>query len=126
MREKSEAATVDWPQSAPVEHVYLSYAYLNARDYDAFASLLEDDVTVSVPDEVIAKGRAAVISTERRRRVSYSLEDLWAGQGRIVATGVFYRQADSVQGVDFADIFTVSPRGLIASRKTYASVCPTR
>ena len=126
MHEKSEATTVDWPQSAPVEHVYLSYAYLNARDYDAFASLLEDDVTVSVPGEVIAKGRAAVISTERGRRVSYSLEDLWAGQGRIVATGVFYQQADSVQGVDFADIFTVSSRGLIASRKTYASVCPTR
>ncbi|MFK4227063.1 nuclear transport factor 2 family protein [Streptomyces sp. NPDC019890] len=126
MQEKSEAVTVDWPQSAPVEHVYLSYAYLNARDYDAFASLLEDDVTVSVPGEVIAIGRAAVISTERGRRVSYSLEDLWAGQGRIVATGVFYRQADSVHGVDFADIFIVSSRGLIASRKTYASVCPTR
>jgi hypothetical protein len=106
---------------APGDHVYLGYAYLNARDYDAFASLVEDDVTVRVPGEPPARGRAAVVASERRRGFRYSLRDLWLAQGRIVATGVLYQHGGAEPELDFAEIFTMSSYGLIAERRTYVS-----
>ncbi|MFE7778868.1 hypothetical protein ACFU5O_34330 [Streptomyces sp. NPDC057445] len=125
MPERQDEPPVPWPEAAPGEHVYLSYAYLNARDYDAFASLLELDAVVSVPGEMPACGRAAVVAAERRRRFRYSIQDLWIAQGRIVTTGVLYRQEGCARGVDFADICMMSAYGLIASRRTYISASPT-
>lgn len=77
-----------WPKRVPTEHVHLSYAYLNARDYDAFVSLLDEDVTVRGPDGTSVCGREAVVAAEQRRRRTYVLEDLWSTAGRVVATEI--------------------------------------
>lgn len=110
-----------WAHGVPGEQVYLSYAYLNAGDYDAFASLLDDDVTVRGPLGTGARGRAAVIAEERNRQFRYSVEDVWAAGGRIVATGILYPGEEPGREVDFAALFTLSKSGLISSCRTYVS-----
>lgn len=77
-----------WPKRVSVEHVYLSYAYLNARDYDAFASLLDEDVTLRESDGTAAFGRAAVTAAEECRRFTYVIEDLWGSAEKMVVTGI--------------------------------------
>ncbi|MFF3801440.1 nuclear transport factor 2 family protein [Streptomyces sp. NPDC002134] len=105
----------------PGEQVYLSYAYLNAGDYDAFASLLADDVTVQGPHGTAGRGRDGVIAAETSRQFRYSVEDVWVAGPRIVATGILYTRQAPVRETDFAAIFTLSKSGLISSCRTYVS-----
>ncbi|MFJ6632441.1 nuclear transport factor 2 family protein [Streptomyces sp. NPDC091376] len=110
-----------WPKRVSVEHVYLSYAYLNARDYDAFASLLDEDVTLRGPDGTAAFGRAAVTAAEESRRFTYVIEDLWGSAERMVVTGIRRCPEDTCPAVDFAAIFNLSKCGLISSCRTYVA-----
>ncbi|MEU3302071.1 nuclear transport factor 2 family protein [Streptomyces sp. NPDC006678] len=110
-----------WPKRVSVEHVYLSYAYLNARDYDAFASLLDEDVTLRESDGTAAFGRAAVTAAEESRRFTYVIEDLWGSAEKMVVTGIRRRPEDPCTAVDFAAIFNLSKCGLISSCRTYVA-----
>ncbi|NXY94240.1 hypothetical protein HYE82_07535 [Streptomyces sp. BR123] len=65
-----------WPKRVSVEHVYLGHTHLNARDHDAFASLLDEEVTLRGPEGTAAFGRAAVTAAEQSRRFTHMLEDL--------------------------------------------------
>ncbi|MFE7131726.1 nuclear transport factor 2 family protein [Streptomyces sp. NPDC057638] len=113
-------ARTPWPGGAAGEHISLSYAYLNADDYDTLASLLDADATVLLPGQPSVSGREAVIEAERRRRYRYQLREVWSVDRRhCVALGVLFPPGVAAEGVDFADVFTLSPHGLIASRRTY-------
>ncbi|MFJ3503355.1 MULTISPECIES: nuclear transport factor 2 family protein [unclassified Streptomyces] len=113
--------TERWPKTAPADHVYLSYAYLNARDYDALASLLDADVVFRGPEGVVASGREDVIAAEKRRRFVYTLDEIWSAAGRMVVTGILRQPEPGCPEVDFAAIFVMSECGLIVSRRTYVS-----
>lgn len=101
------------------EHVYLTYAYLNASEYDDFGSLLDDDVTVWLPGEDPVHGKELVILQEYSRDLVYSLESVWATPGGVFVTGVVHARLDPADAMGFVDILTFSPHGLLLVRKRY-------
>lgn len=112
-----------------LEHVRLSYEYLNKGDADGYASLLDAGVRLDCPGQAPIRGRRAA---ERLAAVGqlrgdgvHVVHEVFASGGRVAAIGRFtgeYR--GSVVEVDFADIFTLSEDGLLVEQKCYHYVDP--
>ncbi|MEV6874253.1 nuclear transport factor 2 family protein [Amycolatopsis sp. NPDC051128] len=112
-----------------LEHVRLSYDYLNRGDTDGYASLLDTAVRLDQPGQEPIRGRRAAerLAAVRQLRGTgeHIVHDVFASGGRVAATGRFVGEyRGSAIEVDFADIFTLSNDGLLVEQKCYHYVDP--
>ncbi|GAA3463506.1 hypothetical protein GCM10018963_55190 [Saccharothrix longispora] len=116
--------TRDVVTAVGVEHVRLSYEYLDRRDLDGYGSLFE----------VPAESRSAEVDASHVRAESGSyrvgggdggcshvLEQVFCCSGRVVVVG---RVVRGERNVEFVDLFTLTEHGLLRSRKSYFFVEP--
>lgn len=110
--------------SAGVDHVRLSYVYLDSGDLDGYASLLDDQALVRRPDTPTGRGRAQIIRMHADIAGPASRHELY----RIIADGdnvvVFGRYVRPPLDVEFADIFTLSQLGLLLGYQRFYHVAP--
>jgi ketosteroid isomerase-like protein len=113
--------------AAAVDHVLLAYLYLDEGDLDGYGSLLADDVRLTRPDLPPAVGRDSVVAQMAsiagppgRHRLYRVIAngDCVAAEGRCTGPAAL-RTAGGFQDVDFVDILTVSPDGLLLGQRRY-------
>lgn len=117
----------DLVTAAAVDHVRLSYVYLDEGNIDGYASLVEDDIQVKRPDTPDAHGRAEVLDLMTSlvnfpgRHELYKVigsGDCVAAIGRYVGTAAFGQPAQWLD-VDFVDVFTISDNSLLLGHRRY-------
>lgn len=120
---------------AGVSHVQLSYHYLDAVDFDAYGSLLDEDAQVSRPDAPPGHGRAEVLRLQEEMACRYSghhLHQIVAQEHTVAVTGVTGlcggppapgRQQE-VRKVEFADFFTLTDEGMLLGYRRYYFAVP--
>jgi ketosteroid isomerase-like protein len=126
-RRSSRAAAIT---SIGVDHVRLSYDYLDAGNLDAYGSLLDDDVQVRRPDAGQGRGRVQV--QQLHAEVTgppgrHLLDQIIADGDSIVVTGRFVRPpapTGTQLDVEFVDVFTLSDFGLLLGYRRYYYVAP--
>jgi ketosteroid isomerase-like protein len=110
------------------DHVRLSYEYLDRDDVDGYVSLLAPDVELRRPGRVPVRGRADAEQADRPRG-RHRLRAVFSVGQQVAATGHFTGRLDGEQGerldVEFADIFTVTPAGLLVAQSTYYFTPPS-
>jgi hypothetical protein len=127
-RERPWSASVT---AAGIDHVRLWYHYLDAGDFDASGSLLDEHAQVWRPDAPPGRGReqvldrqteAASLTADHRILKLIAVQDTVAVTGRCSsprsAPGEDRRQ------VEFADFFTLTDEGLLLSCRRYYFVAP--
>lgn len=114
--------------SLGVEHVRLSYHYLDNGDIDGYASLLAEKVQIKRPDLPLAHGRdeaERLCADPLRPRGFHELYRVFGQSGDIAAVGRYvvlpYGPERSPQDVDFVDIFTLADDGLILGQRRFLS-----
>jgi ketosteroid isomerase-like protein len=118
--------------AAAVDHVRLSYLYLDEGNLDAFASLLDDDVQVKRPDAPEAHGRAEVLdlmATLSGPPGRHELHKVIASGDCVAAMGHFVGPTttpypDERLDIDFVDVFTISDKGLLLGKRRYYYTAP--
>jgi hypothetical protein len=114
--------------AAGLDHVRLSYTYLDRDDPDGYASLLDPAAVLDEPGHERVRGPGAVAALRRSRgRGEHHLHDVFAADGRVAAVGRFRGDAGGGDGggeVDFADIFTLSEHGLLVTQRCFYFVHP--
>jgi ketosteroid isomerase-like protein len=112
---------------AAVDHVLLSYLYLDEGNLDAYASLLADDVQLKRPGQPTRSGRAAVLAAlagtagppgQHRLYQVIASGDCVATVGRCTGPAAL-PHADGFHDVDFVDIVTVSAQGLLVGQRRF-------
>lgn len=110
-----------------VEHVCLSYDYLERDDIDGYGSLLDDDVLLERPDTPPGRGRAEVVRMLLDRvipRVRHALDQVIADRDHVVVMGRRLAQDSgastwTVEGDAFVDVFTLSDTGMLRGCRRY-------
>jgi len=119
--------------AAAVDHILLSYLYLDEGNLDAYASLLDEDVQLKRPGQPTRSGRAAVLAAlagvagppgQHRLHQVIANGDCVAAVGRCTGPAAM-RLADGYHDVDFVDIVTVSAQGLLLGQRRYYGTYPT-
>ena len=114
--------------AAGVDHVRLSYHYIDSGDIDGLGSLLDERASVERPDAPDGRGRSEVLRVHGelagagvRHRISRVV-----AQGDCVAVlGRFSRSAGPREAeVEFADFFTISPEGMLLSCRRFYFATP--
>ncbi|AXX30934.1 hypothetical protein KCV87_02215 [Actinosynnema pretiosum subsp. pretiosum] len=123
--ERRPAPHSDVVTAAGVDHVRLSYLYADEGDLEGLESLLHLDPQVGAPPEVAHGGRPEVLQV---------LAPVGAAPGRhllsrVIAEGdcvaAVGRLTTARAEVEFADIFTIGPDGLLAGcRRFYSATSP--
>ncbi|RDI34864.1 nuclear transport factor 2 family protein [Lentzea flaviverrucosa] len=114
--------------AAGVDHVRLSYLYLDEGDLDAYASLLHEDMQVRTPDAPACHGRAAALHLARTTTGTHELFKV-IGDGHCVVAVGHYSPPGTGQRLeprefDFADFFTLSDDSLLLSRRRFYYLPP--
>lgn len=114
--------------AAAIEHVLLSYLYLDDGNLDGYASLLDEEVQVQWPGLSKATGRADVlaqlaefIGPPGKHRIGQVI----ANGDHIVTLGRWTAPVTLYGGhrfVDFVDVCTVSTSALLISQRRYCDV----
>ena len=110
--------------AAGIDHVRLSYDYLDQGDLDGYASLLDAGAVLDHPGRAPVHGREAVRLACRggfRAAGAHTVHILHGSAGRVLAVGRFDGPGGSVE---FADVFTISGSGLLVAQKCYYFVQP--
>jgi SnoaL-like domain len=110
-----------------VEHVRLSYDYLDRGDADGYASLLDPGMVLDEPGREGVCGRGAVAGPHRLRGSgTHDVQDVFAADGRVTAVGRFRGGRGGSDGgeVDFADVFTLSEHGLLLRQRCFYFIHP--
>lgn len=108
-----------------VEHVRLSYDYLDRGDIDGFGSLLAPDAVLLRPGGRAVRGRADIERWLASRVAGTSGNStvfaVFATEGNVIAIGHHTGlDADGhLQDVEFTDVFTIAPNGLLRTLKRY-------
>jgi ketosteroid isomerase-like protein len=108
-----------------VEHVWLSYDYLDRGDIDGFGSLLAPDAVLLRPGGRDVRGRAAIerwlASRVARTTGTSTVFTVSAVAGNVIAIGhhVGHDADGHLRDVEFTDIFTIAPSGLLRTVKRY-------
>lgn len=111
-----------------VDHVRLSYHYLDTGDLDGFVSLFDPDVVLRRPGAQPVYGRGEVERTEAQRcgRGRHVLAQVFGAGDRAAAIGRFVPDPPlAASAFAFADIFTIADNGLLVARETYFLSGPT-
>jgi ketosteroid isomerase-like protein len=108
--------------AAGVDHVRLSYHYLDRGDVDGYASLLDSGAVLDLPGHGRVRGRGEVAKLRCARwRGAHHLRRVFTSGERVVALGRFSgagRDGARVD-VDFAHVFSLSEHGLLAGQRCY-------
>lgn len=116
--------------AAAVDHVLLSYLYLDEGNLDGYGSLLADDVLIQRPDLPKVHGRdavlarmAAIAGPPGRHRLYRVVAngDCVAAEGRCTGPAALHTR-NGIRDVDFVDICTVSAAGLLVGQRRYYDV----
>ncbi|MHC3455307.1 nuclear transport factor 2 family protein [Streptomyces prasinus] len=118
--------------AAGVDHVRLSYHYLDIGDIDGYASLLADDVHVARPDAPHRTGREAVLSLHQDATIgpgTHRIDGIVADGRSVVVTGLLtpLTAADADDGsgdLEFVDWFTLSDDGMLCGYRRYYFTAP--
>ncbi|MFC5286566.1 nuclear transport factor 2 family protein [Actinokineospora guangxiensis] len=109
--------------AAGVDHVRLSYLYLDAGDLDGYASLLHEDVHLVLPGSPTGRSRddAMRLAGERPRpHGTHGLFKVIADGDCVVAVGRYNPASpNDTPGHDFADVFTLSDNALLMSQRRF-------
>lgn len=109
--------------AAGVDHVRLSYHYLDDGDTDGYASLLDPGAVFEEPGREPVRGRCAVAGLHRKRGLGkHHIDDVFAVDGRVTAVGRLC--GASGDEVSFADVFTLSEHGLLARQRRFYFIRP--
>jgi ketosteroid isomerase-like protein len=115
------------PIAAAIDHVRLSYCYLDDGDIDAYCSLFTEQVVLLAPGADPVSGRAELERVARRRGpgelVRHLVYDVFGSGHRVAAVGRLNHlrppAGDHHLDLDFIDIFTVADNGLLSGRTTF-------
>lgn len=113
-----------------VEHVRLSYEYLDRGDVDGFASLLAPDAVLLRPGGRAVRGRADIerwlVSRVDRTSGTNTVYSVFPAAGTVITIG--HCAAHDADGhprdMEFTDVFTIAPSGLLRTLKRYVFVEP--
>lgn len=133
-----EHTTVSWPSdcdptSVAMDHVRLSYSYLDDGDVDAYCSLFDERAVVRAPGICPVAGRRELERVERTRQstraIRHQIQHVFGSGGRVAAVGKLRHlpaaTGDRATDVPFVDVFTVADNGLLIDRTTFL-FAPTR
>ena len=127
---KDHASTLWRPESEPIaaaiDHVRLSYCYLDEGDVDAYCSLFTEQVVLREPGTQPVSGRDELARAARMRRagkfVRHLIFDVFGLGRRVAAVGRVNHlrpPADHHEpDIDFIDVFSVADNGLLSGRTT--------
>ncbi|GAA1298499.1 nuclear transport factor 2 family protein [Saccharothrix xinjiangensis] len=107
-----------------VEHVRLSYEYLDQRDIDGYASLFDADAVLQRPGEREVRGRDEIEAYQARRQhrsATHVVDEVIAAEGRVAVVG---RLVGAGVETGFADIFAIGEHGLLCSKRTFFFIAP--
>ncbi|NJQ05817.1 nuclear transport factor 2 family protein [Streptomyces lonarensis] len=110
-----------------VDHVRLSYHYLDAGDVEGYGSLLDENIEVAQPGSVHGNGRAEVLRSHGspdRTPVRHRIHKIVADGDSVVALGRLVRGPGTRVELDFVDHFTISPEGMLLSCRRYFHTDP--
>jgi hypothetical protein len=120
--------------AAGVDHVRLSYHYLDEGDVDAYGSLFDEHAQVSRPDAPHRRGRRqllelhADIAGPRTRHHIYKIiadGDSVAVMGHLGPSLACPLNEDPGD-IDFADFFTLSDEGMLLGYRRFYFVSPSQ
>lgn len=104
-----------------IEHVRLSYVYLDEGDIDGYLSLLPADVSLHLPGEAEIRGRERIAAFHAQPTLldaNHQIRHV-IGSGDLVAVEGRYQSGRITQGVDFTDVFSLTGEALLRSKKRY-------
>jgi len=114
-----------------VDHIRLSYGYLDARNLDALGSLYAADVVRLLPGLDPIVGRDTLIDFYREQFARYgsrhTVDEVIAAGRRMSVRGrvtVLWCDAEPIDIV-FVDLFGVGGDGLLTAQQTFYFVAPT-
>ena len=114
------------PIAAAIDHVRLSYCYLDEGDVDAYCSLFTEQAVLRQPGTQPVSGRAELARAARMRRagkfVRHLVFEVFGSGRRIAAVGRVNHLRPSANDrepdMDFVDMFSVADNGLLSGRTT--------
>ncbi|WP_430789495.1 nuclear transport factor 2 family protein [Actinoplanes sp. G11-F43] len=112
--------------AAGVDHVRLSYHYLDTGDFDGYASLLDEHVRVQRPDMTLGDGRAEVVRTHARLAgppARHQIFKVIADGDGIAVTGRYV--TSGAKAVDFVDVFTLTEYGMLLGYRRFYYLAPS-
>jgi hypothetical protein len=113
-----------------IEHVRLSYLYLDQGDIDGYLSLLHTDVSLHLPGRSEIRGReriGAFRALTGRGRTDHLIQHVIGSGDRVAAEGRYVPgggEGGVGEGVDFIEVFSLSEEGLLRSQKRYYFLAP--
>lgn len=118
---------VDHVASMAIDHVRLSFHYLDIGDIDGYASLFEQQAVLRRPGCEPVRGRAELerfeVARWRAGTCAHELFDVFGSRRRVAAVGRLVprdaSRADSDAGTGFVDLFVVSDKALILERRSF-------
>jgi hypothetical protein len=108
-----------------VEHVRLSYEYLDRHDIDGYGSLFDADAVLRSPVAGVVRGRAEIESYQAKRPTDagrHVLDGVFGSAGRVFVVG---RLTGPGRQVEFLDLFTLTEHGMLLSQKSYFFAAPS-
>lgn len=119
---------------AGIDHVRLSYHYLDVGDLDGYRSLLDDRVELRRPDAPPGRGRAQVADIQvalARPPGAHHLYRVIGADGAVAVMGRFVAASgappDALPApVEFADFFTLTADGMLLGCNRYYFTPPRR
>lgn len=109
-----------------VEHIRLSYDYLERDDIDGYGSLLDENVVLDRPDAPPGRGRAAVTRMLMDRvvpRARHAIDRIVADGDQVVVVGSLSQEPGpttrAVEQIAFVDVFTLSDTGMLLGCRRY-------
>lgn len=117
--------------AAGIDHVRLSYHYLDSGDIDGYGSLLDDDTQLRWPEAPVGRGQAQVLGLQKSLAGPPSMHEIRkviAFGDTVVAIRRYTPPAPGSRGkaatVEFADFFTLNDKGMLLTHHRYYFVAP--
>jgi ketosteroid isomerase-like protein len=116
--------TDEYVTTVAMDHVRLSYCYLDDGDVEGYCSLFTEHAVLRQPGASPITGRDALERIERARQANYSVRhniyQVFASGRRVAAIGRRRQLRAPYQAdVHFVDVFTVDDNGLLNDRTTF-------
>ncbi|SDJ27707.1 Ketosteroid isomerase-related protein [Lentzea albidocapillata subsp. violacea] len=110
--------------AAGVDHVRLSYEYLDMGDLDGYASLLHPDMQLKRRDAPPGHGRdhtVRLLTTIPALRGRHHIHKVVAGKDTVVVVGRYTPppEAECRTPSEFADVVTLSDEGLLLCNRRF-------
>lgn len=105
--------------SFAVEHIRLTYHYLNNQDFDGYSSFLSKDVRITHPGQKPVSGTNTAEEVQRffmAKNRSHILHEIFADGSTVIALGTLDAGTSET---DFADVFTVDEHGMIVEQRRF-------